>query len=321
MARGGGVGDVDARTRAPPQPLFGTHARVPFLSGPEGSPEQSGWASGAVGGCSGLLRARALWPRCAHRATPRQPELACCCSKVPILSRSSCSGAGWSPVGSWRGQPCEAHLVRVRVRAGVRASEQLERARVRGAPGCVQRRLRICNFSRGWCPALCLSLDPERHGSSSRAWSATEGQPREPQDAGVASCGPPKTAHSQHAGAPATLKTALRLPHGAVAAERARYMAGAGEAAVGLGLLEHPIVMALLPLHVLLRRRLGAVDSLRTWPGFWVGVRVGVGARARVRLTLGLGSARVRLAQSQLPHRAKPRHCASRAGASAPWRS
>ena len=134
----------------------------------------------------------------------------------------------------------------------------------------------------------------------------------------------PKTARSQHAGAPATLKTALRLPHGAAAAERARYMAGAGEAAVGLGLLEHQIqllVLAPLELLVLLRRRLGAVDSLRTWPGFWVGVRVGVGARARARLILGLGSARVRLAQSQLPHRAKPRHCASRAGASAPWRS
>ena len=205
-------------------------------------------------------------------------------------------GLGSGLVSSWSGHACEARLG-------------------------VSRRLRICNFSRGWCPALCLSLDPERHGSSSRAWSATEGQPREPQDAGVASCGPPKTAHSQHAGAPATLKTSLRLPHGAVAAERARYMASAGEAAVGLGLLEHPIVMALLPLHVLLRRCLGAVDSLRTWPGFWVGVRVGVGARARARLILGLGSARVRLAQSQLPHRAKPRHCASRAGASAPWRS
>jgi hypothetical protein len=149
MARGSGIGNVDARTRAPPQPLCGTHARRPLLSGPEGRPEQSERASGAVGGCSRLLRASALWPRRTHRATPRQPELACCCSKVPILSRSRCSGAGWSPVGSWRGQPCEAHLVRVRVRVGVRASEQLERARVRGAPGVSKRRLRICNFSRG----------------------------------------------------------------------------------------------------------------------------------------------------------------------------
>ena len=217
-------------TRAPPQPLFGTHARMPLLSsllsGPEGRPEQSGWAAGAVGGCSGLLRARAraLWPRCAHRATPRQPELACCCSNVPILSRSRCSGAGWSPVGSWRGQPCEAHLVRVRVRAGVRAMSSWSGHACEARLGVSKRRLRICNFSRGWCPARCLSLGSARHESSSNVRSATtQGRPpHQPQGAGVASCGPTKTAHSQHAGAPATLKTALRLPHGAVAAERAR---------------------------------------------------------------------------------------------------
>ena len=55
-------------------------------------------------------------------------------------------------------------------------------------------------------------------------------------------------------------------------------MAGAGEAAVGLGLLEHQIqllVLAPLELLVLLRRRLGAVDSLCTWLG--LGLELGLG--------------------------------------------
>ena len=63
-------------------------------------------------------------------------------------------------------------------------------------------------------------------------------------------------------------------------------MAGAGEAAVGLGLLEHrlqPLVLAPLVLLVLLRRRLGAVDSFRTWLGlglglgFWLEFGLGLG--------------------------------------------
>lgn len=72
------------------------------------------------------------------------------------------------------------------------------------------------------------------------------------------------TRRFQHAGAPAALEAALRLPHGSVAAERARQVTGAGKAAIGLGLLEQqmqPFVLPPTELLVLQRCRLVAVAS------------------------------------------------------------